>query len=274
MRDLYEILMLHEKAIPEVVDRVYRLLARRYHPDVHPPEAKGEAQRLMTELNLAYQVLSDPAERAEYDRKRRMGLPMQTAAADADAVEMLLKCFNHPRRSAVAFCWDCGRPVCGECVAPRLPFGELDEDIDLGRTICTTCVRHSEDLEARVRAGRRADPAGRWYERPMRLRGALLYCGFVGLAIAGMCGMVYWGALQVGTAPEPAATYALAVGALSFLLTTYRMLLRARCPNCGAESGPLDFRRVAPWRDALRPHPVCHRCGRHFLKQEVREPLD
>jgi len=274
VRDLYEILMLHEKAIPEVVHQVYRLLARRYHPDVHPPEEKGEAQRLMTELNLAYQVLSDPAERSEYDRKRRMGLPTQAAAADGEAVEMLLKCFNHPRRPAVAFCWDCGRPVCGECVAPNLPLGELEEDYDLGRTICTTCVRRSEDLETRIRAGRRADPEGRCLERPMRVRGALVYYGLVGVVIAAMCGVVFWGAQQVGTEPHQAATYAMAVGALYYVLITYRLFMRLRCPNCGAESGPLDFRRIAPWRDVLRPHPVCHRCGRHFLKQEVREPLD
>ncbi|MBM3498777.1 MAG: hypothetical protein FJX74_08910 [Armatimonadetes bacterium] len=274
MRDLYEILMLHEKAIPEVVHQVYRLLARRYHPDVHPPEAKAEAQRLMTELNLAYQVLSDPAERAEYDRKRGMGLPAQAAMSDVDAVEMLLKCFNHPRRAAVAFCWDCGRAVCGECVAPRRPIGELEEDYDLGRTICRTCVRRSEDLETRLRAGRRADPTGRWLERPMRVRGALAYYALVGVAIAGFCGLVFWGAQQVGAEQGQAATYALAVGALYFLLIVYRMFVRLRCPNCGAESGPLDFRRIAPWRDALRPHPVCHRCGRHFLKQEVTAPLD
>jgi hypothetical protein len=274
VRDLYEILMLHEKAIPEVVNQVYRLLARRYHPDVHPPEAKAEAERLMTELNLAYQVLSDPAERAEYDRKRRMGLPVRAAASDADAVEMLLKCFNHPRRSAVAFCWDCGRPVCGECVAPSRPIGELEEDFDLGRTICQTCVRRSEDLASRVRAGRRADPAGRWFERPMRVRGALLYYLCVGVAIAGLCGLVFWGALQVGALLRQAATYALAVGALYFLLVAYRLFVRVSCPNCGAESGPLDFRRIAPWRDFVRPHPVCHRCGRHFLKQEVTQPLD
>jgi hypothetical protein len=273
VRDLYEILMVHEKAIPEVIDRVYRLLARRHHPDVHPAEEKLEAQRLMTELNLAYQVLSDAEQRAEYDRQRRMGIPTPAAMADP-TVEMLLKCFNHPRRTAVAFCWDCGRPVCAECVAPNLVPSGLDEEFDLGRTICTTCVRHSEDLETRVRAGRRANPAGRWYQRPMRIRGALVFYALVGLVIGGMCGLVFWIAQQVGAEPQQAAVYAAAVGALYFLLVTYRLCLTARCPNCGADSGALDFRRTAPWRDFLRPHPVCHRCGRHFLKQEVSEPLD
>jgi hypothetical protein len=187
---------------------------------------------------------------------------------------MLLKCFNHPRRTAVAFCWDCGRPVCAECVAPNLVPSGLDEEFDLGRTICTTCVRHSEDLETRVRAGRRANPAGRWYQRPMRIRGALVFYALVGLVIGGMCGLVFWIAQQVGAEPQQAAVYAAAVGALYFLLVTYRLCLTARCPNCGADSGALDFRRTAPWRDFLRPHPVCHRCGRHFLKQEVSEPLD
>ena len=33
-QDYYAILQVHEKAIPEVIDRAYRVLARKYHPDV------------------------------------------------------------------------------------------------------------------------------------------------------------------------------------------------------------------------------------------------
>jgi hypothetical protein len=273
VRDYYEILMVHEKAIPEVIDRVYRVLARRYHPDVHPPEEKREAERLMTELNLAYEVLSDPTQRTEYDRRRRTGIPAAAMPTDA-TVEMLLKCFNHPRRPAIAFCWDCGRPICAECLASDLPAGDFGADLEPGRTICATCVRHSADLETRIRAGRRANPAGRWFERPMGLGGALLYYALVGVAICGICALVFWVAQEVGAERRQAAVYSAAIGALYFLLVAYRLAIRTRCPNCGAESGALDFRRIAPWKDLLRPHPVCHQCGRHFLKQEVREPLD
>ena len=276
MRDYYEILMVHEKAIPEVIDRVYRCLARRYHPDVHPPEGKGKAQQLMTELNLAYQVLSDAEQRAEYDRQRRMGIPARATTDDGGAVtvEALLKCFNHPTRPAVAFCWDCGRPICAACVTPSPPPEEFEGGYDAGRTICATCVRRSADLETRIRAGRRANPQGRWFERPMRVRGALVYYALVGAAIAGLCLLIWWVSSVAGAEARQAETFAAAIGALYFLLIAYRLFLRDRCPNCGAESGPLDFRRIAPWKDVLRPHPVCPKCGRHFLKQEVGEPLD
>ena len=61
--DYYEILQISTSAEPETVHRVYRLLAQRFHPD--NKETGNESRfRAITE---AYQVLSDPAERARYD---------------------------------------------------------------------------------------------------------------------------------------------------------------------------------------------------------------
>jgi hypothetical protein len=274
VRDYYEILMVHERAIPEVIDRVYRLLARRYHPDVHPPEERSQAQRLMTELNLAYQVLSDREQREEYDRLRRQGISVKTVPEDPSSVELLLKCFNHPQRPAMAFCWDCGRPICSDCVSPNPPLTQFEASIDAGRTICETCVRHSTDLASRMRAGRRADPQGRWLERPMGLGGALLYYAALGLVIAGLTVLVLWAALQAGAYLGQAQVYAGILGLLLFLLAALHLALLAHCPHCGSDSSPLDFRRIAPWRDLLSPHPVCPQCGRHFLKQEVTDSFD
>src|SRR5215210_9247278 len=61
--DYYEALQISVSAEPETVHRVYRLLAQRFHPD--NKESGNESRfRAITE---AYQVLSDPAERARYD---------------------------------------------------------------------------------------------------------------------------------------------------------------------------------------------------------------
>lgn len=65
--DLYAVLQVHPTAEPEIVDAAYRRLARMYHPDVN--KAPG-AHETMIRINLAYEILDDPAKRAAYDRDR------------------------------------------------------------------------------------------------------------------------------------------------------------------------------------------------------------
>ena len=61
--DYYEILQISNKADPEMIHRVYRILAQRYHPD-NATTGNDTAFRAITE---AYSVLSDPEKRAAYD---------------------------------------------------------------------------------------------------------------------------------------------------------------------------------------------------------------
>jgi len=61
--DYYEALQLSSAADPETVERVYRLLAKRYHPD---NRVSGDGDRF-NEVREAYEVLSDPESRAAYD---------------------------------------------------------------------------------------------------------------------------------------------------------------------------------------------------------------
>jgi curved DNA-binding protein CbpA len=63
MVDHYETMQISANAEPDTVHRVYRLLAQRFHPD---NKATGNADRFRA-LNEAYEVLSDPARRAQYD---------------------------------------------------------------------------------------------------------------------------------------------------------------------------------------------------------------
>jgi hypothetical protein len=63
--DYYEVLQLSPNANDETVERVYRLLAKRYHPD---NQATGDAEKF-TGLREAYVVLSDPEKRAAYDHQ-------------------------------------------------------------------------------------------------------------------------------------------------------------------------------------------------------------
>jgi len=66
-RDYYEVLGVSRDATQEEIKKVYRRLARQYHPDANP-DNKEEAAEKFREITEAYAVLSDPEKRAQYDR--------------------------------------------------------------------------------------------------------------------------------------------------------------------------------------------------------------
>ena len=67
MADHYEVLGVARDASPDDIKRAYRRLARELHPDVNPGEDAAERFKLVTH---AYDVLSDPDQRARYRRER------------------------------------------------------------------------------------------------------------------------------------------------------------------------------------------------------------
>ncbi|NBY43635.1 MAG: J domain-containing protein [Micrococcales bacterium] len=70
-KDFYKVLGV-AKDVPEAeLKKVYRKLARKYHPDSNPGDAKAEAK--FKEISEAYSVLSDAETRKEYDAFRAMG---------------------------------------------------------------------------------------------------------------------------------------------------------------------------------------------------------
>jgi len=69
-RDYYEVLGVSRDASPDELQRAYRKLARRHHPDV---DRSPSAEDTFKEINEAYRVLSDPQRRQEYDRSRYAG---------------------------------------------------------------------------------------------------------------------------------------------------------------------------------------------------------
>lgn len=62
----YDTLRVDRGAAPESVRKSYRQLAQQFHPDKH--KGKRAAAQVMAQINQAYEVLSDPAQRAAYDR--------------------------------------------------------------------------------------------------------------------------------------------------------------------------------------------------------------
>jgi len=80
VRDPYEILQVHQKAVPEVIEAAYRTLARLHHPD---RTDDPDADTAMADLNWAYAVLREPSLRASYDSSR-VAIAVETPAPTAD----------------------------------------------------------------------------------------------------------------------------------------------------------------------------------------------
>ena len=70
-RDLYSVLGVERGASDAEIKRAFRRLAQQWHPDVNQDPA---AQERFKEINEAYQVLSDPQRRQQYDTFGRAGL--------------------------------------------------------------------------------------------------------------------------------------------------------------------------------------------------------
>ena len=67
--DLYKLLGLPRDATQDDIRKAHRKLVRKHHPDANPGDRSSEEH--FKEIQRAYEVLSDPEKRREYDKKRR-----------------------------------------------------------------------------------------------------------------------------------------------------------------------------------------------------------
>jgi len=69
LKDYYRTLEVHREASGEVIDKAYKALTMKHHPDKNPGNGP-EATARMTEIIEAYTILSDPGKRRMYDMTR------------------------------------------------------------------------------------------------------------------------------------------------------------------------------------------------------------
>ena len=69
MKNYYEILEVDRNASQEVIEKAYRTLAKKYHPDLQQDANKQNAAEKMKIINDAYDTLSDSFKRAQYNEK-------------------------------------------------------------------------------------------------------------------------------------------------------------------------------------------------------------
>jgi molecular chaperone DnaJ len=81
--DLYKVLEVSKEAPQDEIRRSYRRLARKYHPDANPGDK--EAEERFKEVQHAYEVLSNPEKRREYDEGPRTFFGSQGAGQPGGA---------------------------------------------------------------------------------------------------------------------------------------------------------------------------------------------
>ena len=67
MKNYYEILEVNKKASKEVIEKAYKVLVKKYHPDLYSGQKKEYAEKKIKEINEAYNVLTDEFMKEQYD---------------------------------------------------------------------------------------------------------------------------------------------------------------------------------------------------------------
>jgi molecular chaperone DnaJ len=87
-RDYYEVLGVPRDADDSTIKKAFWKLAKKYHPDVNPDDKDAEAK--FKEANEAYEVLSDPDKRSNYDQLGFAGVDENFAAGHQAAYDINL----------------------------------------------------------------------------------------------------------------------------------------------------------------------------------------
>ena len=91
-KDFYAVLGVPKDVSDADLKKVYRKLARQFHPDSNPNDKKTEAR--FKEISEAYTVLSDTASRREYDQVRAMGGNIHIESKEGEGTTFIVTFIN------------------------------------------------------------------------------------------------------------------------------------------------------------------------------------
>lgn len=69
MKNYYEILEVNPKASKEIIEKAYKVLIKKYHPDLYKGESRIYAEEQTRQINEAYKILSDEFLREQYNKE-------------------------------------------------------------------------------------------------------------------------------------------------------------------------------------------------------------
>lgn len=124
MENYYRILGLSNEASADEIRRAYRVLARRYHPDVNP--GKGSEDRFK-QISTAYAVLSDPEKRRKYDSEYEAGTTASASTRERGFAEYARAAAQRARAEQQQT--RRRRPASEPMPEPKFPFHAVIENL-------------------------------------------------------------------------------------------------------------------------------------------------
>lgn len=155
--DYYEVLQVQPSAEPEVIEKAYKALIFKYHPD------RGGDEETAKRITGAYYVVSDPKRRAEYDRQRRSGTGGRTAGQTHDQVGSYVRLEDIPPEvidAMLAAAWVQGAAatartvgrvaVAGVAVAGEAALAAAEAALDAAESAAESRRREKQEAQARI----------------------------------------------------------------------------------------------------------------------------
>ncbi len=118
--DFYEILQVSPNADQDTIQRVFRLLAQRFHPDNKDSGNEGAFKEVMD----AYRVLNDPEQRAAYDVEHRQVKKVTWQIFDQSTASQGVEAEKRKRKGILALLYN---KRLNEPEAPGISIREMED---------------------------------------------------------------------------------------------------------------------------------------------------